>query len=462
MKRFKKIIEYLFYLYVFLLPWQTHQLYQETKIGGIFSQFLSYRLYLTEIILALIIILVILTRQKQKKSESIIPFFKVFDIYLLIFLLFIVIIITGYFAADGNTSYYYFIKMLEGFTLLIFILNFTINKIKLSFSLIFAGLIQAILAIWQFLSQQVIASKWLGMATQYPDLAGSSVIEVGAYRFLRAYGSLSHPNILGGFLAICLVILIINILVTKNKYSKIFYGICLPIIITGFFLSFSKSAFLAFIIALMFLAIFIYSCSVRDLKLKFSQVLLIIITTFSILILFNQQLVITRLEANSRLEIMSSQQRLDQFKTASQVITQYWLTGTGLGNYTLVLADQDGYKQPAYYYQPVHNVYVLILAELGVIGFILFILLLIEAIRKIYTYKLNQNLRLINIFNRFKFLGMFDLYMNKYLWFLGYSSVFIMILIIMAFDHYWWTMYFGIILWWLCFALWLKQVSLNK
>ena len=60
MKNFSKIIEYLFYLFVLLLPLQTRWIWHYGKLGDGQSQYLTYSLYGTEILLALILILALI------------------------------------------------------------------------------------------------------------------------------------------------------------------------------------------------------------------------------------------------------------------------------------------------------------------------------------------------------------------------------------------------------------------
>ena len=62
-------------------------------------------------------------------------------------------------------------------------------------------------------------------------------------------------------------------------------------------------------------------------------------------------------------------------RKAKEIIKDNWLIGVGIGNYTFALRA----KYPeikVWELQPVHNTYLLILAELGVVGFLFLLLLL--------------------------------------------------------------------------------------
>ncbi len=66
----------------------------------------------------------------------------------------------------------------------------------------------------------MLANKYFGLAQQNPGNLGVSVLEIDGYRILRSYGSLPHPNILGGFL---FVSIIVGIYLWVNFYKKNYY-----------------------------------------------------------------------------------------------------------------------------------------------------------------------------------------------------------------------------------------------
>ncbi len=461
MHKLAKIIEYLFYLFIFLLPWQTRWIWHYFEIGGETSQYLSFSLYGTEIILFLILILALIYRYKNKDEETTLLNFKILDFYILFFLFFIVVALTILWSQNLQVAFYYLTKLLTGFALLIFVINFKFSFKKIGWAIVLAGLGQAILGIYQFLTQKVFVCKWLGMAEQLPQILGVSVIEVNGLRLLRAYGAFTHPNILGGFLAICLIVLIILIFLAKSKKESVFLWFCLPIIVAGLFFTFSKSAFLALAFGLLFIIIFVFLSKDTKTKFNLSQIILVTFTVLAILAIIYQGPVLARIKGETRLEQKSFTERTLYFEQAKDLIKENWFKGIGLGNYTLAIYNQLPEKQPAWYYQPVHNVYILAVAELGILGFIIFILIIIEALRIIWQFKIDYQLKLLSVFQKFKIIGIFDFYKRRFYWFLGLTAIFIMLLIIMAFDHYFWTQYFGIIFWWLMLGLWLKQVSLT-
>jgi len=462
MTKLAKTIEYLFYLFIFLLPWQTRWIWHYGSLNGGQSEYLTFSLYATEILLWLILLLAIIYKIKVKDEEAGILNYKILDFYILFFLLLIISALSIFWSLDKQVAFYYLIKLLEGFALLIFIINFKFSYLNAAGAFVLAGFVQGALAIFQFLTQKVWASKWLGLAEQLPQTLGVSVVESDGQRWLRAYGSLAHPNILAGSLVISCLLLVVLLILARHKWEKVLLWISWPVILAGLFFTFSKSAFLALAVGFLFLSIFIFLSQEKEAKVIMSQLIFSGLLLLAVLTLFYRPLVFTRLNGEERLEQKSLSERALYFEQSKNLIKANWLKGTGLGNYTLALYNQLSEKQPAWAYQPVHNVYLLVATELGILGFIIFILLIIESLRKIYHFKIEENLGLLEIFRQFNLGGIYDFYRQRFYFFLGTTAIFLVILILMVFDHYFWTQYFGIMLWWLCLGLWLKQVGMVK
>ncbi|MCX6740633.1 MAG: O-antigen ligase family protein [Candidatus Parcubacteria bacterium] len=459
MIKLDKIIEYLFYLFVFLLPLQTCWIWKKGLLGAEPSQYLAFCFYGTEIILVVILFLGLIHRLFSHDWETSFLHFKSMDFYILILLFIIIGAISLFFSADKQISLLYLLRLLEGFGLLVLIINFKFSYLNIAGAFVLGALVQSVLAIYQFMTQQVLASKWLGMAAQNSSTAGTAVIESDSMRWLRAYGTFPHPNILGGYLAIAFLLLIVLLIIARHKWEKVLLWACLPIILCAQFFTFSKNGFLALAIGLIFLGIFIYLSKDKKAKKTFAGIIFAMFLTLGILALIYKDPILTRINGENRLEVKSLAERTEYWTQAKEIWQDSWLTGIGLGNYTQAMYDQSKEKLPAYNYQPVHNVYMLVATELGIVGFIFFALLIILALRKIYKYQIDDNIVLLGVQKLFKFRGIFDFYRQKLFWFLAYTSIFFALLVLMMFDHYLWTQYSGVILWWFCFGMFIKTMG---
>lgn len=127
----------------------------------------------------------------------------------------------------------------------------------------------------------------------------------------------------------------------------------------------------------------------------------------------------------------SNTDRLAGYRQAGEIIKENWLIGVGLGNYTFEV--QSKYPElKVWDIQPVHNIYLLILAELGLLG-ILIIGLLAGYI-----------------------LG---LLVKKKKW--GYMGMLLAVYGLLVFDHFWWTLASGLYVLWLVIGLAVKEKN-NK
>lgn len=427
-----KIIEYLFYSFIFLLPWQTRWIWHQGILNNGYWEYGTFSLYGIDILLAIIFVLVVVSLflRKDRKLKSIVFNSKAGILGLCLLVTGLTII----WAYSASLGLYYFVKILEGIILVWVIAKVNFSWTKLALSFVAAGVIQAGLGVFQFFSQEVIASKWLGISNHLPSNLGDFVIEIAGQRWLRAYGSLPHPNMLAVFLVICLIILAGLYINNKNKKTALIYFVFFIIISAGLFFTFSRTAWLALAIAVLFWATIAFGKKIpAEFNFNLLKLLTILFIVFIILTAVFPDLVFTRLGGGERLEKQSVQERIDYTKQAYAMIKKHWLLGVGIGNYTLAVQKEMNPDLASWSYQPVHNIFLLSSAELGVMSllfwFIVFYL----------------------VYKRFKEPGGLEM------WIVIFFISFLVLLIAGCFDHFLWTLHFGIILFWLILGIFLKK-----
>jgi O-antigen ligase len=155
-----------------------------------------------------------------------------------------------------------------------------------------------------------------------------------------------------------------------------------------------------------------------------------------IFILFNlySDLGLTRLSNYTRLEIKSGVERAESYKISKELIKKHWLFGAGIGNYTTAVHSELTDDKESWYYQPVHNVFLLVFAEIGVLGFLLFMtFLLFTFYFLLKNYKKAENLNFYKI------------------------GLLIAIISMFLIDHWWWSLHFGVLFFWLVMGLMFKK-----
>jgi len=428
----KRIPAYLFYLFAFLLPWQTRWIFRDTAINGVVFEYGRMSLYLFDILLAILLIyLLYLCYSQDKKQLGI--------IFISCLLLIVYCFLTLFWSTEKIISLYWSVRILFAIGLFYLIQKINFSRVKLAVIITISAGIQGFLAIFQFLTQSVWGSKWFGIDSQTARELGASVVEFGLERWLRAYGSLPHPNILGGLLVLSLIAVVYLTAKIEYKYHRLFLVASVSLIIPAIIFTYSRATWIGF--AIVFITGFIYlrlkfssraePSSVLLEKQKFSQGLwlygLILIIMFTVA---TWPIIRTRLNIgpSARLEMQSNTERISNAKQALEIFKNHWLLGSGIGNYTYEL--QSKYPDlKSWQIQPAHNTYLLVLAELGVVGFIIVSLL--------------HSLIVIPIITRKK----------RPLLLLGLTVLFILLF----FDHYFWTLPTGLYIWFLVLGLALKQ-----
>jgi len=416
-----------------------------------------------------------------------------------------------------------------------------------SLIIIFLGLFQGIIGIIQFIIQKSVGLFWLRESLISPEILGVAKIILNKEVYIRAYGLMPHPNILGGFLLFSIIFTLLykkllhacppencstwnifgrmeqfwedgtfsdgwNILGRVEQFKIIgviwFFKLILLIQIIALILTFSKSAMIGLIIALIYIYTpfslrrrkigdeveLFHACPPENCstwnnfgrveqfweggtfsdgwnnfwKVEHSKALLLsglIILTFFFLIAKPDP---------SSLFINSLKERLIGYKTVLNIEMfhacpvekncstwnnfVYFRGGTfiqdpilGAGSGQSVLIMQNFYSQTLNFweYQPVHNIFLIILSELGLVGLILFIWWLLGLFYVIVPRGtinnsqdgVKENINLILNNNK---IHLSSIIFHRYS-----KGILLGFIFIMLFDHYLWDIQQGSLLFWL-------------
>jgi hypothetical protein len=286
------------------------------------------------------------------------------------FLLFLSIL----WSRDWRTSLYVSFQVV-----IIFLFFLSLRDWPYAWKFILLGLcaalsIQVIAGIVGFMSQSTaflapLHLNWPGPLD--PSVRGAIVVQLpDGESFLRAYGTLPHPNILGGF-ALIFLLGPVSFFLRKEGPNNLALLLLIPGV-SLLALSFSRSAWLAL---LAFSTILIWKSRHFDRK-RLAILLLTIALSFVITLFPSRELVQARtLNTTSHSEEFSFIGRTWLNGEARRVITEYPLTGVGIGSFIMELAQRAG---EGYVIEPAHNIFLLAGAELGIPGLLLVVALFIS------------------------------------------------------------------------------------
>lgn len=240
---------------------------------------------------------------------------------------------------------------------------------------VYAVLPHALLGIVQFCTQWVVGSKWLGIAAQDPMVPGVSVIESMGRRWLRAYGGFPHPNIFGGWLVIGLVSSI------KERVSGIEYRVSSIITLATFsvslVLTFSRSAWLGFgfLIGGIILFLFKQWRATREVDRFRWSLPFVAMIVFAMTMIWQGPLVMTRSSSVTRLEAISVNERRVGIENGMEVFRRHPWFGVGPRATGYALIEEGVVSVKTIPIIP-HNVFVLVVGEVGLFGCLLLVLVL--------------------------------------------------------------------------------------
>lgn len=448
--------EVIFYLLLFAIPFQTRKILWQQN--WYFNEWQAISLYLTDILFLLLIIFWYLgcfsksgqifnfsgsSGQFLDKFKNLAINFKNPDLYLVIFILISAVSVKN--AQSTIFGLFTVMKLTEFVLFYFYIKYYALLRFNVFYSLLalFAGgLFQSIIAILQFVSQSSIGFglQIFGEGFLKPDMSGVAVFfnNIGQ-KVMRSYGTTPHPNILAGYLFLSIFSFIAWYFYSKLRFPKNIEWTLLSlwgIVLFAFLTTFSRTVIFIAFAGLCFRVTFIlfkekYE-SDKILEFKLRNIMLIFLITIFIFSIFYSQEVLSRLSLSPHDEAVAF--RIYYGKEALNSAVNWF--GVGAGNFVNWFMLHQPYH-PKWFYQPVHNIYLLIFSETGLIGLVAFSLFLAMLI-----FNFIQK-------NRFQLVSM------------SIFTVFLSFLFIGFFDHFLWTLQQGRFMFWFVLAL-LNYNYLNK
>ncbi len=392
-------------------------MYSEVSIAGAHTEFGVMSLYVVELLLAAALIGGIIFDRKwltvERKRQLPIRFGAI---------VLVVAMLGTAFADRSLFSLSMATHLAFSYALFVAILIDRVSAKHLLFAFVASLIAPLILGIIQVFGGTSPAITWLGVAFRDAAQLGDAVFTVGGERMLRAYGSFPHPNVFGGFLGVGLFAWWGTMASVRrewgNRRQSIVTGVGTIILIIGMLLTGSRSAFLGLFVGL---AIVFVVKSIPSMKIArpTAAALGIVAVLGSLFASFYLTDLASSIrgggvnEERSLVERVALYEDFVPFMAATNPVV-----GHGLGSYVLSFSDFEPGKN-AFDYQPIHNVPLLIFAELGLLG-VLAILCWAASIDRMN-------------FSRFPH--------RDALYAFGMGNV---ILMIFFFDHYLWSSWSGL------------------
>ena len=337
-----KGFEWALALCIFSLPFQINMLVYESNWGrGFFNPYTSIFFSVFDVFLLGAAFLYIFFHTKK------ISYRWYVDPHFLVLLLLVTFSCFSFLWSPYTDIFFSFLLTVKLIELLLFflLLQQTDQAQILLKSFVLSMSLQGIWAVFQVLFKQDLGLQFLG----------ESHLSLGTAHIAhsRGYGSFPHPNILGGFL-------VTSILFTLHflKTSRERKGILLSLQSLGLLATFSRTALLALALGLF---------STYSFKKIFAHKITSILVG---LILCSTTAFFFLIRSASFFTDPAILERLEGYKTALIMLKAHpW--GLGFSHYTLFLDSISQGPLMPWEYQPVHNIFLLLLTEWGIPCFLI-------------------------------------------------------------------------------------------
>ncbi len=352
-----------FFLALFLLTFffQVRSLLYAVPVyqSGEFDFYSSFFLYFSDICFFLAFISWGMSLWKEEGEWH----FHLGDDMLSFILLALLLVMIGNIFLVPRTELQFFamFRFAELLLLYLMVVNRVLRQEQIVFYLLFGLCFQGLLALYQYVLQQSVGLTFLGEASVNTSTLGVAKIDLGNQQILRAFGTLPHANVLGGVMFMGIIYSVALI----KKYRWFIAGV-LWLLAMGLLFSFSRSAFFALIAA------FLVYISIQNSKIVMKYMVLAMSFLLFFIVVFGlENVVVNRLMFEDQ---ASTVERTMYLKIGMDMLYAQPL-GVGLGGFTLQMQDYTTTKLTPWLFQPVHNIFLLMADESGLVGGALFLAL---------------------------------------------------------------------------------------
>jgi hypothetical protein len=421
---------------VFLIPFRYRVVLVSRPFETIYPDYLDFILFAADASMLATLLFWFISHAARRRRISFGPFFIAMPLAGLT----ASASISSIFSLDPWLSIYHSIRLvlLAGFYL------YTVNEIAslvwVMVPLALQVFVQATTGIAQALSQHSRGLQALGEYDLDPAWSGVSVVFANGVRSLRAYGLSDHPNILGGCLVFGLLLIATWFVQSSSRWRGLAVGV-FALGAVGLLLTFSRAAWLAMGLALIWIAVLFCRTNQRQALTDFAALGIATAILISPFIYQNANFLGVRLNLQNpstgvTIGDRSVAERNALNQAANKIFAARPIVGVGIG--AMPLAVRFYYPDFDFYYQPTHIALLDAAAETGILGALFYFALMLAPWIALWVYRA----RLI-----------------ESPMFIGVSAVLLAITVVGLFDYYTWLLVPGRLWQYLAWGLWGKSIN---
>ena len=317
-------------------------------------------------------------------------------------------------------------------------------------------MIESAILIAEWVRQRSLGLQWLGEWFFSAHTPGIAKVLFDGQEYLRAYATFAHPNIAAAVLMLGIIVLgwwILSNLDSKgkaggwltvlydadkfppvirpawlwlNRHSLYALVATLVLLGLGLFVTFSRSVWLACLASLGLLLVW-FSPRLSGLMQSRKTVIGLLIGGL-VAVMVLGPMVWSRFNSLDSTDRLSIERRVQLNEVALKLLDQKPWLGVGVNNFVTRLVDFGPLYGIGIWREPVHNLYLLVAVETGLLGLTLWVI-----VHSMVWIRIGLRL----------WRGVVD---HKVLLLL---AAWVAVLLLGLIDHYWWTSQQGRLVWWL-------------
>jgi O-antigen ligase len=422
-------------LFAFLIPFGTKKFLFDfpTPFRNVYtSEYTSAFLYGSDILFLVCLFLLFFSKPLCWWEER----FKKFKVPLFFLALFLIFSALSLFSAGYfNFGVYSFGRLALGILSALMVgvaLKSNIIRFReIAFVISLAAVFEAVVGFLQFILSKSVGLWFLGETIFGPGTPGIAKVLINGTEFVRAYGTMPHANILAGFLVLGLLSFFYLFLKEEKKYLRVLEAGGIFVVLTGLFLTFSRSGWITALVSCLILLVWeLFADKERRKRVIYLVSLLLVIS--SLLFVSLGWAISSRAHLSVNEGPVSDRWTYDRI--GAELVLSHPFLGVGIGNqlfYTYRAGLFEKYDVNSLgQWQPIHNLYLMMGSEIGILGLISFIIFVILLISRSW-----------NLF------GIWDLEFGIS------ATMFFALLLFGLFDHFLWDLELGRLMLWVTIGI---------
>lgn len=388
---------------------------------GLRSDYLSPTIYLTDVLIWWLLIFILLRwllrRLYSPTAVSLPPSLKSY-LTLGAGLVAVALISIGY-SVNPATGWWHLEKLIEFILfggLVSWALANPLWRRQILMGFLLGMMLQALLALAQFGLGHSLGLWIMGERSFDVNTLGVARAEIDGRLVLRGYGTFSHPNVLSMGLVVASTLSTYFAVVNRDYLTKLFFSILTILFGLAVLTTLSRVEILLWLISSSCLVIWAVRYSLSKLSINIFTLMAI----FAVLLagVWFGPTELSRFQSLGDIDTVTFTQRLQLNQIAAQLWQAHPFTGVGLGSFVNYLTPPPRISDVPFV-QPVHNLYLLVATEIGIIGLVFVVTLLALGC---YRALVRRQYLLLLITLEIAVAGLF--------------------------DHYFWSLQQGGLLWW--------------